>query len=252
MTMFFRKLRHKFINANQFQKYLLYAIGEVIILIFGILMALKVNNWNEEYKNRITEIAILKSMKTELKSDLLEIEVNIGIHEIGIKAAEKVVYYLENDLAYNDSLAIDFLDLSIYTHHSYKKGAYTTLEYLGIGIISSDSLRNQIIELYTMNEEMLRQEKYMADRISNAEYYLFNNKFDQLGNIDFDLPHDKSFGRMIPNDYKALKKDKQFLFYVKTYRNNNIIYSKWWYNDLRAKVENLIKHITNELIVLET
>ena len=250
MTLFFRQLRHRFINSSQFEKYGLYALGEIIILILGILIALKVDNWNHETQNRSTEIAILNSMKTELLTDLEEIKVNISIHDIGIRAAQIVIDHLENDSAYNDSLSIHFLDLSIYTHHSYKKGAYTTLESLGIGIISNQELRNEIIELYAFNEEMLRTQIINTDRVQHAENNLFNTRFDELGNIDFDLPHDLTYGRMIPLDYEALKEDEEFKFYAKTYRNSNIVYLKWWYIPLQLKVQNLISSIEKELLVL--
>ena len=50
MIKFFRKIRRKLLTENKISKYLLYAIGEIILVVIGILIALQVNNWNEDRK----------------------------------------------------------------------------------------------------------------------------------------------------------------------------------------------------------
>ena len=57
MIKFFRKIRQKLITENKFNRYLLYAIGEIILVVIGILIALQVNNWNND---RIIERHTLK------------------------------------------------------------------------------------------------------------------------------------------------------------------------------------------------
>ncbi|WP_179345513.1 DUF6090 family protein [Winogradskyella ursingii] len=55
MLKFFRHIRRRLIGDNRFSKYLLYAIGEIILVVIGILIALSINNWNETRKNNLTE-----------------------------------------------------------------------------------------------------------------------------------------------------------------------------------------------------
>ena len=55
MLIFFRKTRINLLSEQKMKKYWLYAIGEVLLVMIGILLALQVNNWNENRKNRITE-----------------------------------------------------------------------------------------------------------------------------------------------------------------------------------------------------
>jgi hypothetical protein len=55
MIKFFRKIRQKLVAENRFSKYLIYAIGEIVLVVIGILIALSINNWNEDRKNRIAE-----------------------------------------------------------------------------------------------------------------------------------------------------------------------------------------------------
>ena len=55
MIKFFREIRQKKLTENKFGKYLTYAVGELILVVFGILIALSINNWNETRKNKIAE-----------------------------------------------------------------------------------------------------------------------------------------------------------------------------------------------------
>jgi len=66
MIKFFRKIRQKTLTENKFGKYLTYAIGEIILVVIVILIALQINNWNENRKNSNEEIAILQSLDKNL------------------------------------------------------------------------------------------------------------------------------------------------------------------------------------------
>jgi hypothetical protein len=48
MITLFRRIRQKLIDSGSFTKYLLYAIGEILLVVIGILIALQVNNWNQD------------------------------------------------------------------------------------------------------------------------------------------------------------------------------------------------------------
>ncbi len=70
MLKFFRKIRHQLIKEGSFQKYLLYAIGEILLVMIGILLALQVNNWNEHRKNTYKEQTYLQNIKSDLTIEL--------------------------------------------------------------------------------------------------------------------------------------------------------------------------------------
>ena len=65
MLKFFRKIRQQLLQEGSFQKYLLYAFGEILLVMIGILLALQVNNWNETKKARVTELQALKNLQKE-------------------------------------------------------------------------------------------------------------------------------------------------------------------------------------------
>ena len=59
MIKFFRKIRHNLINEGKTTKYLKYAIGEIVLVVIGILIALQINNWNEQRKQKLNYLNIL-------------------------------------------------------------------------------------------------------------------------------------------------------------------------------------------------
>jgi len=63
MIKFFRKIRQKMLTENKFSKYLLYAIGEIILVVIGILIALSINNWNQNSTRNKLELEALKNLR---------------------------------------------------------------------------------------------------------------------------------------------------------------------------------------------
>jgi len=76
MIKFFRKIRQRLLTENKFSKYLIYAIGEIVLVVIGILIALSINNWNEEQKNRIEEKNLLLELRTEFREKKESMEAN--------------------------------------------------------------------------------------------------------------------------------------------------------------------------------
>ena len=69
MIKFFRKIRQKLLTENKFSKYLIYAIGEIILVVIGILIALSINNWNDSRKNDNLRDNYIESLKKDLAAD---------------------------------------------------------------------------------------------------------------------------------------------------------------------------------------
>jgi len=74
MIKFFRKIRYNLMEQNKNGKYLKYAIGEIVLVVIGILIALSINNWNEERKDRIEELVALKDLKKEFETNRFDID----------------------------------------------------------------------------------------------------------------------------------------------------------------------------------
>ena len=74
MIKFFRKIRQNMINENKVSKYMLYAIGEIVLVVIGILIALSINNWNEKNKNKKTEYTLYQEIFSDLEKDEIKLE----------------------------------------------------------------------------------------------------------------------------------------------------------------------------------
>ena len=86
MIKFFRKIRQELLSENRFSKYLIYAIGEIVLVVIGILIALQINNWNEGRKNDQKEALLIKNIIEDLQLDadhinkaLNEVDQQLGI-----------------------------------------------------------------------------------------------------------------------------------------------------------------------------
>ena len=70
MIKFFRHIRQRLVSENKFSKYLLYAIGEIVLVVIGILIAIQINNKNEENKIEDEMNGIYQSIVDELEADI--------------------------------------------------------------------------------------------------------------------------------------------------------------------------------------
>ena len=127
MLRFFRKMRKALIPENRFGRYFFYAVGEIVLVVIGILIALQVNNWNENRKNRIYEKRILNELIVSLSRDLSTLEYNFELHKQAIKSSEIVLNALTENEQFNDSLAFHFAAVYYYTRFDCYRGAYESL-----------------------------------------------------------------------------------------------------------------------------
>lgn len=99
MISFLRKIRQKLLQQNRITQYLTYAIGEIILVVFGILIALQINNANEARKAKQSERVVLKNIVQDLKADSLAFNDNLyllskinnlhqTLYEIGVKGMD--------------------------------------------------------------------------------------------------------------------------------------------------------------------
>ena len=95
MIKFFRRIRQNLLSEGKTGKYLKYAIGEILLVMIGILLALQVNNWNEDRKERILERALLEQLHTEFNSNLTQLDERIDIRNNMIKAAVELLEYID-------------------------------------------------------------------------------------------------------------------------------------------------------------
>ncbi len=84
MIRFFRKIRYDLMEKNKTGQYLKYAIGEIVLVVIGILIALSINNWNELRKQQISEKDVIAGIKNDLTQDkeYINLIINTATHKI--------------------------------------------------------------------------------------------------------------------------------------------------------------------------
>jgi len=219
MFKFFRQLRLKLITGNSISKYLLYAIGEIILVVIGILIALQINNRNEKQKVLEKEIEILRLFHESLTADLEKFEKVAAFYDLSKGSINRILDHLENDLPFTDPLAYDFFNTTyVYEQSSFTNGVFEALKSTGIELISNKELRQQIAAVYDDTDPWMESvEKRYVDIMFEANSEVHKTRFDQFwGGTQIDTA---IVGKMYPLNFSALKVDKEYTYFLQTQLN---------------------------------
>jgi len=240
MIKFFRKIRYDLMVKNKTGKYLKYAIGEIILVVIGILIALQINNWNELQKVKKNEIKLLQTFEKSLKKDLVNIDWNIKEFQTVDNSINILISVFKEDLPYNDSLNFHFLNSTARWMPTIEQEVYATMTASDLNIITNDSLKIEIVDYYSFAKRKFDTSiNRYANVIENANNNLFNTRFDGLWNTQ-----DRA---MIPHNFESLKSDKEYNYFI------NSLQRQLWYEvrdplqKAKSKSEKLISDIGNEL-----
>ena len=249
MINFFRKIRQRLLTENKFSKYLLYAIGEIVLVVIGILIALQVNNLNEDRKERKVEVRLLNELITGLSNDLSTLRYNIDKHSQAVKSSEIVLNALNDNQEFADSLAYHFAAVHYYTGFNSSRGAYESLKSTGFGIISNESLRYGLINYYDEWNNVLKgNSKNIREDIQHLKRNFNQDYFDKFHLFNPTPPHYQ--GEMIPNDFQQLKRNKAYKYHIRTLHSGHSAFNGL--NEISVnKVEELINHCQEELTRLK-
>ena len=238
MIKFFRKIRQSLLTENRFLKYLIYAVGEIVLVVIGILIALSINNWNQDQMIRKTELTLLDEMKNNLKADLADIDFNISFNEVRLNSNKIVFEALKNPIKYNDTLNFYYANLSSGTYFAKNTSAYDNLKSIGFQIIKTDSLRSRITQLYSTT---YRRIDILESRFSNDFY---SSKLEPL--LINNLITDSLWYSAKPINQFELAKNHEFKEILKL----NISWIKFMideYKKIKLTILTLINQIENEI-----
>ncbi len=155
MLKFFRRIRLKLLDEGSLKKYLIYAIGEILLVVIGILIALQINNWNEQRKENVIELQYLERLVIDLANDSSYYADRIAEAELSIENLNKYIheaYQFQESIKEIKQL---FSHLFINTDHlTTQNSTYLELTSSGkLNIFKNESLKTSIIYYYRLNEE---------------------------------------------------------------------------------------------------
>jgi hypothetical protein len=238
MFRFFRQIRQRLLTDNKFSKYLLYAIGEIVLVVIGILIALQVNNWDENNREMASLASTLKSANTHFATEIAtaekensDLQKMIQNLEAAIEILQHVTQPNAQHLTILESALQDITKIGLRTYN------VDILENLASGISDSKLDSDLAISISQLVQEIV-VDKWISD-----EYYvptLLNLRSSQdvkvlSRNLNGDFEYD--FELM-----KTQRKFHEFLRYSLTskrsslIRNVEIVVS---YKELNEKISNL-------------
>ena len=163
MLKFFRKIRQKLLSENKFSKYLIYAIGEIVLVVIGILIALSINNWNENRKNNNELSKILIFVKNDLKADTLGLKIPLEAYK---KTNLNIQKILDKEIpkSYFDTInKVNFEKCEFCSHQSVAYN-HIFIQDKGIELLkkftstSSDTLISNILSFHNVYKEFFNDD----------------------------------------------------------------------------------------------
>ena len=247
MIHFFKKIRRQLLSENKTTRYLKYAIGEVILIMLGIFMALQLQNWNEKRKQEI-------QFKTTLEQLYNTITDDSWYFDYAARNAQNSVNTIDHLLNYNDSIPDQELPMAMWSIMLSNKAGYASES---LQIVKDLNYNSENIE-HTKLARQLQSYATLQTNKNNNYFNIVNPKVDELllkNNIAFPrLDIEKqNMGLVGDSTYyhredidtaKQLLKDKNFRTHLKSKRTL-LLYYTMDFNVLHNDALAILKLIKN-------
>lgn len=253
---FFNSIRLKLLNKSKTTKYLKYAIGEIVLVVIGILIALQINNWNNKRLERLEEVKILISVMNDLENTIKEFKfLNL--------VRDKVLFASKNIYEISDSIEIDKNKLDSLIAETFYRPTFNntlgTIELLfssgRINMIRNDSIREFLIAWPGYIDDMTEEEVYAVTLFQDS-YYPIISKYLMVSDVVNQNLSTSFFGAKVENehfssipfesDYNGLLNDKSFYNHLRM-RASHMEITKRESEDLILKARKTIGWIENEI-----
>lgn len=233
MLTFFRRIRKSLLASNQARKYILYALGEVLLVMVGILLALSINNWKEFRIDRIKEEKLLNELMENLEFNVNNLNRIIFNFKSDDRSSDLIISVLKEGRGYHDSLDYYFArSLNAEPLYPLSFVGYESVRNTGFDIIINDQLKEEIINLFelTYSTMQLRQEnlpvlwEFIRKRFMNS-------------------PDDWS---LKPFDFEELLEDREYISCVNNMKSNRL-WIRESYEESFEETNRVLKLIKDEL-----
>lgn len=188
--------------ANKYQEnqsdktasYLKYAVGEIVLVVLGILIALQINNWNEKKKAIAQEVTILKNIQEDILLDTLDIRFNINYHRKFMADEKKLLDFLRSDRS-EPMDTINFANaLSVPLIVSLHKSSFENLVNNDVGIMTNNDLKKNISRFYDffhngiekIENDLDPYDTYTTKLPFFLKYFRLENSATNLKTYEFD------------------------------------------------------------------
>jgi hypothetical protein len=250
MIPFFRKIRKKMSDDNRPLKYARYAIGEIVLVVIGILIALQINTWNEERKLGLEEIEILKSIKLDFINVIDEFEENNNFRKRIISATNLLYKIIQTDDHGFSKKQLDSIMATLFINPTYnnKTGTLDILFTSGkINLMSEPEIKKALILWPQQIDDVIEDELYSSEHL-RYELYPLIRKYISIQAVNQQIQYknlelfDPSMITGFKSDYEGLFKNIEFEGILAS-RELTLSVSLIQTNDLIKKARGIIEMI---------
>ncbi len=210
MIKFFRKIRQNLLMENKTGKYFKYAIGEIILVVIGILIALQINNWNDSRKNKIYEQEIISLINQNLKNDSIALSTELLKSKESTKLTNQLLEQVNKGI-YNDSINLWLGKIISFEMFKSQSSAFEILKSKGIDVISNKELQLELISYY---DETLYSVYEALEDVEES----FKNDWVPILKEDFSDFKWRQYA--IPVNSKAFFEKQATISFIKLYKEN--------------------------------
>ena len=218
MIKFFRKIRQKLLSENKFSKYLIYAIGEIVLVVIGILIALQINNWNESKKTALEEQALLKDLQIDLLLNHEQLK-DKQEHLLRVQTNTKILAndYLNKELNQQMILRADSLVGLLQSRATFDPNEGIVNELISSGKLRSlenKELRN-FLSAWTSNIQEIKENEGRLQIITHKLRDYLNSKYSYADLYEASSVLKFPEGRTnFPSDRQDIFNDIEFENYI--------------------------------------
>ena len=254
MIKFFRKIRQQLLTENRTTKYLIYAIGEIILVMIGILLALQVNNWNELRKQRLEEVQILKNIQLDYQNVIAECEENNDFRKRILSATKNLYRLIGNDQHNYSKTGLDSVLAILFINPTYNNqtGSLNILFNSGkINLITNENIKEALIKWPQQIDDVIEDELYASNHLLN-ELKPYMRKFISISDVNKAINYkdlelfDSSITSKFESNYRSMLNDIEFEG-VLAARELPLSVSLIQSEDLIDTAKNIIRLIDKEL-----
>ena len=166
MIKFFRQIRYKLMSSNQTGKYFKYAIGEILLVVIGILIALQINNWNEAKKSRKKEVILLNQLSEEFKANLEQLDNKMIMRNAIMKSSKFLLDAIDNQSNPSKDSIVKHLRTTLYTP-TFNSNTNNYFNSRDIALLQNDSLKNLLSKWPTKVDELNEEEILLVNHREN-------------------------------------------------------------------------------------
>lgn len=149
MIKFFRKIRQNLIMKNKISKYLLYAVGEIALVMIGILLAFQVNSWKEQQDNSNIEKTMMNNLNIEFKNNLYKLKNSTAQYKESEKSLRLLMSYMQLSSDQLKQINTDSLIAKSIDVYDYSPTQNSLTEIIATGnlkLITKDSLKTMLLD----------------------------------------------------------------------------------------------------------